>query len=90
VVGDVTLYCVNTFRGEVRRIISLRYANRKERDVYRAIRADIDKANLLAELAAKPRPGEEEIEAQVMEDGDAWTDEELDDAELVYPPPSAD
>jgi hypothetical protein len=36
VVGGVTLHCVNTQRGEVRRIISLRYANRKERDVYRA------------------------------------------------------
>jgi hypothetical protein len=36
VVGGVTLQCVYTQRGEVRRIISLRYANRKERDVYRA------------------------------------------------------
>jgi uncharacterized protein len=35
-VGDVTLHCVYTQRGEVRRIISLRYANRKERDAYRA------------------------------------------------------
>ena len=36
VVGDVMLHCVYTFRGEVRRVISLRYANRKERDAYRA------------------------------------------------------
>ncbi len=36
VVGGVTLHCVYTQRGEVRRIISLRYANRKERDAYRA------------------------------------------------------
>ena len=35
-VGGVTLHCVYTRRGEVRRIISLRYANRKERDAYRA------------------------------------------------------
>jgi uncharacterized DUF497 family protein len=35
-VGGVTLHCVYTRRGEVLRIISLRYANRKERDAYRA------------------------------------------------------
>jgi uncharacterized protein len=35
-VGSVTLHCVYTQRGEVRRIISLRFANRKERDAYRA------------------------------------------------------
>ena len=35
-VGGVTLHCVYTQRGGVRRIISLRYANRKERDAYRA------------------------------------------------------
>jgi len=35
-VGGVILHCVYTRRGEVRRIISLRYANRKERDAYRA------------------------------------------------------
>jgi uncharacterized protein len=36
VVGNMTLHCVYTQRGEVRRIISLRYANRNERDAYRA------------------------------------------------------
>jgi uncharacterized DUF497 family protein len=35
-VGDVVLHCVYTLRGGARRIISLRYANRKERDAYRA------------------------------------------------------
>jgi uncharacterized DUF497 family protein len=35
-VGGVTLHCVYTQRGEVCRIISLRYASRKERDAYRA------------------------------------------------------
>ena len=38
VVGSVTLHCAYTQRGDVRRIISLRYANRKERDAYRATR----------------------------------------------------
>ena len=36
VVGEVILHGVYTDRGERRRIISLRYANRKERDAYRA------------------------------------------------------
>jgi hypothetical protein len=35
-VGGSTLLCVYTDRGEIRRIISLRYANRRERDAYRA------------------------------------------------------
>ena len=50
-------------------------------------RADIDKAKLLAELATRPRPTKEEIEAQASEDGDAWTDDEFANAELVRPPP---
>ena len=35
-VGGVLLHCVYTQRGDVRRVISLRYANRKERNGYRA------------------------------------------------------
>ena len=35
-VEGVTLQCLYTMRGAVCRIISLRYANRKERDAYRA------------------------------------------------------
>jgi uncharacterized DUF497 family protein len=35
-VAGETLQCVYTDRGGVRRIISLRYASRKERDEYRA------------------------------------------------------
>ena len=31
-----TLLCIYTDRDQVRRIISLRYANRRERDAYRA------------------------------------------------------
>jgi hypothetical protein len=56
----------------------------------RRTRADIAKTKLLAELTARPRPSEEEIEAQAAEDDDAWTDAELAEAELVYPPPSAE
>ena len=36
VVRDVILHCVYTRRGAIRRIISLRYANRRERDGYHA------------------------------------------------------
>jgi uncharacterized protein len=36
VVGGMILHCVYTRRGSVRRIISLRYANGRERDAYRA------------------------------------------------------
>jgi len=56
--------------------------------IERRTRAEIDEANLLANLAAQPRPGEDEIEAQTAEDGDAWTDAGLAEAEPVYPPPS--
>ena len=35
-VGEAILHCVYTPRGKARRIITLRYANRKERDAYRA------------------------------------------------------
>ena len=36
VVGDRIMHCVYTDRNDARRIISLRYAGRKERDAYRA------------------------------------------------------
>ena len=52
----------------------------------RRTRADIDALKLLAELAPRPRPSEAEIEAQAIEDGDAWTEQELAEAEPVYPP----
>jgi len=39
-VGNRTLLCVYTGRGELRRIISLRHANRRERDAYRATHPD--------------------------------------------------
>lgn len=58
--------------------------------IVRRIRADIDEAKLLTALTARPQPTEEEIAAQAAEDGDAWTDDELADAEPVYPPPSAE
>ena len=56
--------------------------------IVRRTRAEIDDAKLLAELAARPKPSEEEIEAQAREDRDAWTDAELAAAEQVNPPPS--
>ena len=56
--------------------------------IVRRTRADIEEAKLLADLAARPRPSDEEIEAQAAEDGDAWSDGDLAEAELVYPPPS--
>ncbi len=40
VVGDRILHCVYTDRGGVHRVISLRHANRKERDAYRATFGD--------------------------------------------------
>jgi hypothetical protein len=58
--------------------------------IVRRTRAEIDKAKLLAELAARPQPSEDEIDAPAIEDGDAWTDEELAGAEPIYPPPSPD
>jgi len=56
--------------------------------IVRRTRAELDKGKLLAELKARPRPSEEEIEAQAVEDQDAWTDQELAEAEPNYPPPS--
>jgi putative transcriptional regulator len=47
-----------------------------------------DKAKVLAELATRRQPSDEEIEAQAIEDEDAWTDEELAKAEAISPPPS--
>jgi DNA-binding transcriptional regulator YiaG len=47
----------------------------------------MDRKQLLAELAARPRPSEVEIDRQAAEDGNAWTDKELAEAVLVYPPP---
>ena len=58
--------------------------------IVRRTRADIGKAKLSAELASRPRPSEEQIEAQAAEDRDAWTDEELAEAEPVHNPPSAE
>ncbi len=56
--------------------------------IVRRTRADIDEARLRADLAARPQPTEAEIEAQVAEDGDAWTDEDNAAAERISPWPS--
>src|SRR3984893_18793651 len=58
--------------------------------IVRRTRADIGEATLLADFAGRPQPSEDEIEAQAIEDGDAWADEELAGAEPIYPPPSPD
>ena len=55
--------------------------------IMRRTRADIDREKLLADLAARPQPSEEQIEQLAAEDGDAWTDKELAEAVPVYPPP---
>jgi hypothetical protein len=57
--------------------------------IVRLTRPNLDKAKLLADLAARPRLSEEEIERQAAKDGAAWTDQELAEALPVYPPPSA-
>lgn len=49
---------------------------------------DVEEGAELADLAKRRAPTDAEIEAQAAEDGDAWTDEELADAEAVWPPPS--
>jgi putative transcriptional regulator len=56
--------------------------------ILRLTRAEIDETKLLDELAARPRPSGKDIEAQASQDGDAWTDDELAEAEPVRPPPS--
>jgi putative transcriptional regulator len=55
----------------------------------RRARTDIDDERLLADLAASRKWTEAEINAMAVEDGDAWTDEDLAAAVTVYPPPNA-
>jgi putative transcriptional regulator len=55
--------------------------------IVRRTRADIDREKLLADLAARPQPSEEQIDRWAAEDDDAWTDKELAEAVPVYPPP---
>jgi putative transcriptional regulator len=47
---------------------------------------DLDREKLLAELAARPRPSEEQIDRWAAEDGDAWNDDDIANAVLVHPP----
>jgi putative transcriptional regulator len=56
--------------------------------IVRRSRADIDKARLTAEVAGRQSPNESQIERQAVEDGDAWSDADLAEAQAVYPPPS--
>lgn len=54
----------------------------------RRSRSDISKTELVEDLAARSEPNEDEIEAQAIEDNDAWSDEDVARAEAVYPPPT--
>jgi putative transcriptional regulator len=58
--------------------------------IVRRSRAEIDKAKLMAELAARQPPSEAEIDTQAAEDADAWSDADFAQAEVVYPPPTAE
>jgi DNA-binding transcriptional regulator YiaG len=55
--------------------------------IVRRTRAEMDREKLLADLAARPQPSEEEIVRWAEEDGGAMTDQELAEAVPVYPPP---
>ena len=55
--------------------------------IVRRTSVDTDRKKLLADLAARPQPSEEDIERWAEEDGGAMTDEELAQAVPVYPPP---
>ena len=61
-----------------------------EMPIVRVRAADIDRQKLLADLAAARVRTEAEIEAEAVEDGGAWTEEELATAIVVYPPPTAE
>jgi putative transcriptional regulator len=58
--------------------------------IVKRTRADIDVDKLMADFAKRPFPTEEQIDQWAAEDGDAWTDEDIANARLVYPPPTAD
>lgn len=55
--------------------------------IVRRTRADIDREKLLADLAARPQPSEEQIDRWAAEDDDVRTDKQLAEAVPVYPPP---
>ncbi len=58
--------------------------------IVRRTRADIDQAKLLTELARRRPPTEVEIDAQAVQDDDAWTEKEVIEAIAVPPPPTAE
>jgi putative transcriptional regulator len=57
--------------------------------IVRHSRIDIDRDELLKDLAARSLPSEAEIEAQAAEDGDAWTPHDVARAVPVMPSSSA-
>jgi putative transcriptional regulator len=58
--------------------------------IVRRSRTDIDEARLLADLAASRSFSEAEIDAAAAEDADAWTEDDVASAVVVYPPPTAE
>lgn len=56
--------------------------------IVRKSAADIDRADLLAKLRQQRTRTEDEIQAEAAEDGDAWTDEQIACAVVVFPPPT--
>jgi len=58
--------------------------------IVKRAKTDIDEAKLLADLATVPQWTDAQIDAMAAEDGDAWTDADLSEAVVVYPPPTAE
>jgi putative transcriptional regulator len=53
-------------------------------------RSDIDEAALAREFAGRPMPSEAEINRHAAEDDSAWTEEDIANAVVVYPPLTAE
>ena len=87
IVADPILHCVYTDRADTRRIISLLAMALSLSTC--ALAPDVDLGRHRP-IPQRSQPSDREIDAQVAEDGDAWSDEELAEAELVYPPPTPD
>jgi DNA-binding transcriptional regulator YiaG/uncharacterized DUF497 family protein len=90
-IGASILHCVYTMRGpSAESSACAMQAGESEMPIVRRTRNEIDDAKLRDDLAARPQPTEEEIEAQVAADDDGWADEELQHAQHGYTPPSPD
>jgi putative transcriptional regulator len=67
-----------------------RQTGKSKMPIVRRSRIDDETLNKSVDLAKKRQRTEAEIDAMAAEDGDALTDAELDEAVLVYPPPTAE